>query len=181
MKNLLFIAVAGLFLFSCGEEGVGFNARKEVGVESELSIPSAPIAGLPTPRREESISFDLEDVSSDLEGLDEVILNDIYYKITGIEPEEELPVQEFTVTLSTASGDITFLDLDRLENTSNASNDDKIRVNLSQSELLSLQNQIFNVRNLDGTIILDLQTFPTDDLEFSITTYFDVTAKIRDL
>ncbi len=177
MKNLLFIAVAGLFLFSCGEEGVGFNARKEVGVTSSMEIPGVAVA-LPgdVPERRQDITFELEDVTTDLDFLDEIILNSLSYEITGIDSDEELDIDELSINLQTSTGSIEIIRLTSLANT-----DGKVQSNLSSSDLLALQNQIFIQKEADGTIFLDLIGFPNEDLEFDIVTYFDVTAKIRDL
>ncbi|MEQ8471933.1 MAG: hypothetical protein RIC35_12150 [Marinoscillum sp.] len=178
MKQLFCIALLGAIFYSCGEEGIGFNARKEVGVESPMEVPSVPVNILDAPEQRQDISFNLEDVTSDLDFLDEIELNGISYEITGIDPNEELDIDELTVTISTSSGDIEFLSLTSLANTNG-----KIALSLSASELLQLENQIFSSteKELNGEILLDLIDFPEEDLEFTITTYFDVTAKIRDL
>lgn len=176
MKQLLCIALLGAIFYSCGEEGIGFNAQKVVGVDSQMEIPSVPLNVLDAPEQRQEISFDLEDVTGELDFLDEVELNGISYEISGIEADEELDIDELTVTLSTASGDIQFMRLTSLANTNG-----KVNISLSSSELNSLEDQMFSRNELDGEVLLDLIEFPEEDLEFTITTYFDVTAKIRDL
>src|SRR5690606_16508442 len=111
MKKLFAIGLLGLFAAGCGDAGLAFNVAKEVGVDAPLEIPGAPLEGIPQPRDERNVQFDLSDVSEDLDGLGELVLNGISYEITGVDASEEVALDEISITANAGGRSISLINL----------------------------------------------------------------------
>ncbi|MFT6882328.1 MAG: hypothetical protein ACI83W_001396 [Marinoscillum sp.] len=181
MKNLTLIAALAILAFSCGEAGIQTNVGKEVSVETPFTIPGPPV-NIPLPNyNPPAISsneeFDLEDVTSSIDDLGEVLINSISYEITGIDPSEEVAIDELSavIALSGASDLEIFNISGTLKNTTS-----KQILTLTPAQKESLQDQLFNQKKIDFSVLVDLNEVP-DQAGVSMTFifYFDATVKIE--
>lgn len=195
MKQLLLIAVLAFFMFSCGEEGVGFNVKKEFPLELPIDLPvgssklvadALNAAGDPEPFTE-SDTYNLDKVEAfDMGSLDSVIVNSIKYELTGIENDEAFRVQTISIELfknDVSIGEFNLTD-ELPEDSENP--DQYFLANIPQSEIVGLDlDELASVLQEGGditsTVTFDFGEFPDKDIDFDFTFYFDVLAKLRDL
>lgn len=186
MKQLLCIALLGAIFYSCGEEGIGFNAQKEVPLTISVEgteIP-VPIDGINPPVFSQSTTYELNAVEVFAENtlnLDEVVINEIQYEITDIEASqgEDIEVEEMTIQLLVNNQAIGTLDItNRLP--------DNHLMNLSKAPISSfnkseLAQVLKDGGEVEARVTFDFGELPPDNFDFNFVFYFDVTAKIRDL
>ncbi|WP_421876247.1 hypothetical protein [Marinoscillum sp.] len=183
MKQTLLIGIAAIFLASCGEEGIGFNAQKEFPLEIPVELPSGslPISlpGDPGPvtREDEYSLSDVDAFSGDLDALEEVIVNGLSYEITEVDANEEFDLDNITIELTDPFGNrIALIDI----STPTLTNISKTELS-NTAGLAELEQALDQREDITSTVSFDFAEIPDQDVNFNFVLYFDVTAKIRDL
>lgn len=184
----LFLALSLIFM-SCGEEGIGFNVSKEfpVDVPIDLPIPGNPLGGLIDVDPEAtSFDYDLSEVGGFDDALGElndggdVVVNNLAYEITGVDADEELDLDELSISINLPSGAITIpLAQGTLSNLS------KTDIPLTETQKASIVDELLNNERIDADVVFDLAELPADPNDrvilFDFVIYFDVTLKARNL
>jgi hypothetical protein len=176
-RLLTLFTIVSMIAFSCGDEGVGFNAQKEISVDAPLSIPGPP-AGIPVigydpPAVSSNETFDLSEVSEDLDDLGEVVINSISYEI--IDVTTPVGLDELSLDIILNGTPVPFIN-----ESGTLSNTSKTTVNLTASQRQQLADQLLSQNSLSFQVTSDLSEVPDQNgINFSFRTYFDVTVKIR--
>ncbi len=197
-KNPLSLLLAILVLtltFSCGEEGIGFNVSKEFPVDVPISIdipdpdvdPGAldlinDLLNVNPPS--ETIDYNLNEVGAFDDALDglgdeeSIQVNGLFYEILDVSANEEVNLDELSITVNIAGSDLTLLDI-----TSRLTNVEKTAISLTEAQRSSIIGELRQSERISSSVVFDLSEIPADnsDLEFTFRMYFDVTLRARDL
>lgn len=193
MKKLITIAVVAFSVFSCGEAGLGFNIGKEfplnmpVDFNNFTGLPDVPGFNYNPQAFEVEDSYKLDKVdafSDDLDNLDEVIINKISYALSGVDPSDEIEVEEMTLELfknGISLGTITITD----DLPGNATDGYQLS-DISKNEITTLDlDELSSILKEGGEVgtkaRFDFGELPPNDFAFDFTFHFDVIVKIRDL
>lgn len=184
MRNLFSIAVLALLAISCGDAGVGFNIGKEFPVEIPVDIPAAELGDVnipginppPVTREEE---YSLEGAGyDDLNNLEEVLVKGLAYEISGVESNEQVNLDQLTITLENQFG-TTIAEIDITS--SQLSNVSKTSIG-NAAGLNALKQALDNQEDIVVITTFDFAEIPSSgNIDFDFTLYFDVVAKVRDL
>jgi hypothetical protein len=189
MKNLFLAAFIGAISFSCGDAGIGFNVAKEfpIDVPIDLPIPGNPFPGvIDIDPDASSFQYDLTEIGAfddALDGLDDlgaIIVNGISFEVNGVDPEEELDLDELRLDIILPSGTLTFpLITGKLENKP------KTSITLTQAQKESIVEELFNAKEISSEVVFDLGSIPTDPedrtVSIDFTAHFDILLKARNL
>ncbi len=179
------IFTTALLLFStliftrCGEEGVGVNIGKEFPIEVPVELPD-----FPTPSGVNPPAFTLGDTYSiskveafQNEAVAEVVFNSIKYAIIGVDPDEQIGVEDMTLTITVGQSQIILPISDRFEN--------GVLQNLDKSQPIpgidgeKIAQILKDGGSIGADATFDFTTTPTS-IEFQFVFYFDVVVKVRD-
>ncbi len=179
----LFTAILSLALLSaivgCGDEGIGFNIGKEVPIDVPVDLPVGDPRliglGLDPPPVSFTETYDLSEVASDsdLENLDEVLVNGVAYEISGVSTAEQVGLDEFSLVFSSPSGTLGSISLTTPTLQDVAKTD-------ANFDYTALTNALANKETITSEIVVDFATVPAEDILFDFTFYFDVIVKIRE-
>lgn len=187
----LFTAILSLVLLSaivgCGDEGIGFNIGKEVSAPIPVDLPFSSVPYVPDQVGDywdqinfnpdgytETTEYNLSEFVSedDLDALDAVLINRISYEIAGLDANEEVDLDELTISYSIKETglDLGSISLARLENVA------KTTSNINSA---ALSEALFSNQTVIAQSYIDFAALPSGDIEFEFKFYFDVVAKIR--
>jgi len=192
MKNLFLAVLIGGVIYSCGDAGIGFNVGKEFPVEVPLDIPipGNPLGGtgllVDVDPDAETFKYDLNEVGAfdgALDGLDDVgsiIVNGIAFEINGVDPDEELDLDELRLDINLPSGVLSFQ-----LSTGDLTNLPKTSIALTDAQKQSIVDELFRAKNIDSEVVIDFGSIPSDTEDRTVTldftAYFDILLKARDL
>lgn len=185
MRNLIAITVLAFFAFSCGEEGIGFNIGKEFPLDIPVDLPNGTpkfveqVPGDPGPVTF-SDTYSLENVdefSEDLDQLEDIILKNLAFEISGVDASEQFELDSINITLKSEFG-VTIAEI-KVE-TPVLNNVAKTNIG-DPAGLEALAQALDRKEDIESEVSFDFGEVPNEDINFDFTLYFDVVAKIRDL
>lgn len=185
MRTLLSYFTIAAMLLSCGEAGVGFNVSTEAPLSTsfDIDIPTTPeglndLLNINPPSQQLSYSLDGVDAfADDLDDLGDVVINAIYYQISDIEGEElNIDLDEFSITLIAGATQLPLVS----QTNSLLSNVAKTEIDLTQSQLDNLRDQLLGGGEIGAAVVFDLASIPAGltNLSIDYDMFFDVTIKV---
>lgn len=172
-----------VLLSNCGEAPVGFNIGKVVPLDfpvelegiNDVKLPIQGLANPPAYTLEES--FELTDVTSDVDAVSEIVINSLEYKIEGVDSNENFNMDEFTILVKRPglNGDI-IAELTLFENGDPIAN--VARQSITNFDGNALATALSLEEEITTTTTVDFAEIPSP-IKFDFTFYFDVIAKVR--
>ena len=193
MKRIAWVLAVPLLFAGCGDEGIGFNVRKDFGVVTPVVI-DLPDISVPEELRDfldinppsENFNYNLNEVGAfddaledDLDDLGSIEVNELAYEVTGIDTNEQVPLDELSISLTLAGQPVQILSAD-----GSLANQARRVIELTEAQRQSIIDELFNSEEVNIDVVFDLSEIPTNtppSLEFDFVFYFDVTLKARDL
>ena len=195
MKKLNFLITGILFaITSCGDAGVGFDVTADFPVTGPVNfvIPASPFTDQNVNPDVTEINYSLNEVDAfsdalnDLESQggispDDIEIIELSYEINGISSDEQLPIEENSLDVNTASGTVNI----PIISGGGLTDVSKTVIPLSTTDKSAIINELQRASNIDTDIIVDIGTIPTSSVEqpivFDFKLYFNVLLKVRDL
>lgn len=162
-------------MFGCGEAGVGFNIGKEVPVDIPVDLPIGDpllgsLGGDPAPISQ-SDNYNISEVTGD--SFDEILVQGVYYSLSDVGSSEQVDLDAITIQLSGSNGSIGSIDI----TTPTLQDISKTTANFDHA---ALTTAIQSGNDVISEVTFDFGEYPSEDLNFTFTFYFDVVAKIRE-
>ncbi len=189
-RTCLFLLLATQIV-SCGEEGIGFNVRKDFPVDVPILI-EVPDPGdtdqiddlLNVNPPSETFTYDLnqvgafDDALEGLQGQDNIILHGVFYEVTGVDATEEVGLDQLEISVEVAGSDLVLLDI-----RTTLTNVPRTSISLSDAQRSAIVEELFRSDRINSQVVFDLSELPANnnDLTFNYLMYFDVELKARDL
>ena len=192
---LTFLSVFTFTLVSCGEAGIGFNVTKEVPVDVPIfiDIPDPEVDANATALindllnvnpPSESFNYNLNEVGAfddaleDIGDEESIVVNAIFYEVTGVDESEEVLLNELSVTVTIAGEPLTLLSF-----RAQLSDTEKRPISLTEAQKESIIAELRSSEEINSEVIFDLSELPSssEDINFDFRMYFDLTLRARDL
>ena len=192
---LTFLSVITFTLVSCGEAGIGFNVTKEVPVDVPIfiDIPDPEVDANATALindllnvnpPSESFNYNLNEVGAfddaleDIGDEESIVVNAIFYEVTGVDESEEVLLDELSVTVTIAGEPLTLLSF-----RAQLSDTEKRPISLTEAQKESIIAELRSSEEINSEVIFDLSELPSssEDINFDFRMYFDLTLRARDL
>lgn len=192
---LTFLSVFTFTLVSCGEAGIGFNVTKEVPVDVPIfiDIPDPEVDANATALindllnvnpPSESFNYNLNEVGAfddaleDIGDEESIVVNAIFYEVTGVDESEEVLLDELSVTVTIAGEPLTLLSF-----RAQLSDTEKRPISLTEAQKESIIAELRSSEEINSEVIFDLSELPSssEDINFDFRMYFDLTLRARDL
>ncbi len=166
--------------FACGDEGVGFNITKKVPVIFNVEIPAndpvvliSPPDFIETYRLRDVGAFD--DVLSNLDETNGLIVNEISYSITEVDPDEEITIDEIRLNVTSSGAEQRSV----LGISGTLQNTPETKATVTSSDINIIAEILLNYQEVDNILVFYLPEAPANDLNFVVTLYYDVTVRAR--
>jgi hypothetical protein len=170
-----------LLLFgACGDAGIGFNITRNVPIVFKITVPGNdpgveinPPAFTQTFRLADVTAF--QDVLSDLAASDAIAVNSITYSIADVSHEEEVPIDNISLTLTSATEEqVSVLDI-----TGSLRNIPETPAGVNDTDRNGVKEILTHYQEVDNTLTFDFAEVPASDLNFTFTLFYNITLRVR--
>lgn len=169
--------------YSCGDAPIGFNIGKVVPLDFPVELEGIndsklPIQGLANPPAYTLVeTFELTDVTSEVNAVEEILINSLEYKIEGVDASEDFQMDEFTILVRRAGiNGAVIAELTLFENGDPIAN--VSRQSITNFDGVELAAALRAEEEITTSAIVDFAEIPSP-IEFEFTFYFDVVVKVR--